>query len=448
MKRFHLIFILLLIASIVLPVTQVHAADQNDSTLSIGLGRYDPDILEEGKQYSISGKIRSNYEIRSITVAIYKKDGKTILQKVKVKPLTKSFNIKELRHDLKFSALAKGTYYFRVIAKDASGLEATLVDNIFTVGHPKSMLRIKKSHCNPVAITKGKPFLISGTVFSNYKLLSVKVGLYAKDGETVIKKKTVKPGTNTYDLSLLQNKFKFEELEKGTYYLKITAKDASGLKEELLCNKFTVVSKKKAMDLLVEGTPQYYDTGELDEHGVPIYSDVYGSGSGMCTDCSLTTMLQRKEVLLTGVKSTITFKKLWKAENYYFSSYRDLTVGTPKRTYEIRHAQTSSDPWLYGTNTEGDKYKDLDNFLELLMKHPEGVCIFCRYPDGGTHAILISKYQDGIFYAYDPVGTTQRPVEQTWLASMYGSKYTTDNEKAMRKMLKKLNRVYYIAGVY
>ena len=440
MKRIRVLLALLAAVILLVPTYSIEAASAGSIQISED-GSYDPGALDEGQSYAVKGKITSQYKLTSVTVGIYKKNGKTELQTAVAAPRKKSYSIRSLGKELNFKELTKGTYYLIIRAEDESGAKATLVKNIFTVGPVESTLSIGDGNYEPSSMLKKTAYPISGTVSSNYKIKKLTVGIYKNDGETEVQAKTVKPKANSYDISRIASKITFETLKTGTYRFIITAKDASGTEMELVNKKFRIMSAKDAMDEWVEGCPQYYVTkkGKLTRK--------YVSGGGLCTDSALTTMLQRKEVLITGKKPTITFKMVWKAEHKVFSSWADLNVGDPKHMYHVRPIKDTKMLKKYA--------KNLEEFDNLLDDHPEGVCVYCNYPTDtyeGTHAIVISKKEDGIYYAYDPVDGNstwnpqpmQRPVEQTWLASEYPAKYTKTNAKTMKKLLKSLIYIYYI----
>lgn len=106
------------------------------STLSLGSGRYDPDVLEEGESYSISGKITSNYKITRVTVAITPHGEDAPVVEKTAKPNSKSYNISKLDKSIKFGSLSAGRYVFSVKAADASGAEVLLLETTFQVEGP------------------------------------------------------------------------------------------------------------------------------------------------------------------------------------------------------------------------------------------------------------------------------------------------------------------------
>lgn len=102
------------------------------STLAIGSGRYSPGELQQGKSYSISGTISSNYNLTKVTVGVYTSGGAATGQIRTVTPGTTSYDIKKLDNYIRFGALPAGSYAFRITATDASGKTVTK-QNCFSV---------------------------------------------------------------------------------------------------------------------------------------------------------------------------------------------------------------------------------------------------------------------------------------------------------------------------
>ena len=103
------------------------------STLTISGGKYPNELLKQGGAYSIEGKISSNYNITSVTVGIYTGSGAKTSQIQTVTPNATSYNISSIDRYIKFGALSKGSYIFKVSATDASGMSKTLVSLSFRV---------------------------------------------------------------------------------------------------------------------------------------------------------------------------------------------------------------------------------------------------------------------------------------------------------------------------
>ena len=104
-----------------------------ESTIAIYDFNY-PTTLKKGKAFTISGKIKSNYPIRKVTIKIVRVC--TGVVKIKAsETLTgskKSYNLGNLDSKVKFGTLAKGTYQYKVIGKDTQKSK-TLVNKKFVV---------------------------------------------------------------------------------------------------------------------------------------------------------------------------------------------------------------------------------------------------------------------------------------------------------------------------
>lgn len=100
------------------------------STLKITSYNY-PTSIKKGKAFSIRGTVKSNKKISSVQVKVVKSNGKNALSAT-AKPNAKSYSIKKLDKKIKFGKLKKGTYTYKIIAKDSTQT-LTLVNKEFTV---------------------------------------------------------------------------------------------------------------------------------------------------------------------------------------------------------------------------------------------------------------------------------------------------------------------------
>ena len=100
------------------------------STLKIESYNY-PSSIKKGTPFSIKGSISSNKTIKTVTVKVVDSDGKAVLS-ASANPGTKSFSVRELDPKIKFGTLDRGTYTYRVVAKDTLKT-LTLVKKSFTV---------------------------------------------------------------------------------------------------------------------------------------------------------------------------------------------------------------------------------------------------------------------------------------------------------------------------
>ncbi len=100
------------------------------STLKIGSYNY-PSSLKKGASFSIKGTISSDREITSVSVQVLSSKGKN-LQSASASPNAKTYQVSALDNNISFGKLKKGTYTYRIIAKDTVQ-SRTLVCRTFTV---------------------------------------------------------------------------------------------------------------------------------------------------------------------------------------------------------------------------------------------------------------------------------------------------------------------------
>ncbi|MBR2675145.1 MAG: hypothetical protein IKE52_06840 [Mogibacterium sp.] len=91
-----------------------------------------PQTLSLGQKYVIKGKISSNKIVTKVTAQVVDESGNTVI-KASARNLKKSFNIKKkLDPKMKFGTLQRGSYYYKIIAKDTKQTK-TLVNKAFIV---------------------------------------------------------------------------------------------------------------------------------------------------------------------------------------------------------------------------------------------------------------------------------------------------------------------------
>lgn len=90
-----------------------------------------PTTIKQGSKFVIKGKITSNKKIKKVTVQVIDSNGKIKLSASK-KNKSKSFSVKKLDPKVKFGKLPKGTYTYKIIAKDTKQTR-TLVSKVFSV---------------------------------------------------------------------------------------------------------------------------------------------------------------------------------------------------------------------------------------------------------------------------------------------------------------------------
>lgn len=90
-----------------------------------------PNSLRQGAGFKIKGKITSNKKITKVTVQVVDSSG-TVKLSASKKNKKKSFNLKKLDAKVKFGRLPRGTYTYKIIAKDKKQTK-TLVSKGFSV---------------------------------------------------------------------------------------------------------------------------------------------------------------------------------------------------------------------------------------------------------------------------------------------------------------------------
>ncbi|MHB8964088.1 MAG: peptidoglycan DD-metalloendopeptidase family protein [Saccharofermentanales bacterium] len=111
-------------------VTQKYEPTKAASTLSVTGYTYPTEIFA-GQLFDIKGNVSSNYIITSLTAGIY--SGTQAKYIKTVTPNAINYNLSGVDSAMQFSKLAAGNYLYTVTAKDASGVEKTLISKNFSV---------------------------------------------------------------------------------------------------------------------------------------------------------------------------------------------------------------------------------------------------------------------------------------------------------------------------
>ena len=218
------------------------SSSQNTDTLSITGGTSVPDIAK-GKGVVIQGTVRSaSSNITDLTVGIYDTSGNPVMGKT-VYPNT-AYNVNRLDDCIAFDQLNAGTYYYKVIASNASRTNEVLVSQKFTVSDGASQgadaISVTGGTQVPGNISKGKGVIVQGTIRSaSSNITSLTVGVYNTAG-SLVTGKTVAPYATSYNLNRLDDYVAFSALSAGTYDYKIIASNASRTNEVIVSQRFTV----------------------------------------------------------------------------------------------------------------------------------------------------------------------------------------------------------------
>ena len=215
------------------------------SNLNVTLTSY-PTSITKGSSYGLRGSVTSNYKITSVKGYIINSSGKTV-QSTSETPNSKSMDIRysKINNNLVFGNLSAGNYTLKVVAKDAYGKEKTWSTS-FTVKAPASVSKNPNSTLKveltsyPTSIAKGKSYGLRGSVTSNYKISWVKGYILNSNGK-IVQDTLDTPNATSMDIryAKVNNNLLFNKLAKGTYTLKVVARDTYG-KEVTWSKQFKV----------------------------------------------------------------------------------------------------------------------------------------------------------------------------------------------------------------
>ncbi len=220
-------------------------------TISVTGGVTVPNI-EAGNVFSIHGTITSaSSALKSVTVGVYDSNGKWMTGKT-VSPNTKTYDIANVDEAVTFGTLPAGTYFYKVIATNATHTNHTVVNQKFTVSNGNAStdtISITGGVTVP-NIEAGNVFSIHGTVTSaSSDLKSVTVGVYDSNGKWMTGK-TVSPNAKTYDIANVDKAVTFGTLPVGTYFYKIIATNATHTNHTVVNQKFTVSNGNPSTDTI------------------------------------------------------------------------------------------------------------------------------------------------------------------------------------------------------
>ena len=211
-------------------------------TLSISGGTTIPNI-KVGNVVSIRGTVASaSSNLKSVTVGVYDSNNKLVTGKT-VTPNAKTYNIRNLDAYVSFGDLSVGTYFYKIIATNATHTNYVVVNQKFTVSDGSTATTDTLSISGGTTIPNikvGNVVSIRGTVTSaSSNLKSVTVGVYDSNNKLVTGK-TVTPNAKTYNIRNLDAYVSFGSLKAGTYSYKVIATNATHTNVAVVNQKFTV----------------------------------------------------------------------------------------------------------------------------------------------------------------------------------------------------------------
>ena len=221
-------------------------------TISVTGGVTVPNI-EAGNVFSIHGIITSaSSDLKSITVGVYDSNGKWMTGKT-VSPNAKTYDIANVDEAVSFGTLPVGTYFYKIIATNATHTNHTVVNQKFTISNGNASAADTISITGGVTVPNieaGNVFSIHGTVTSaSSDLKSVTVGVYDSNGKWMTGK-TVSPNAKTYDIANVDKAVTFGTLPVGTYFYKVIATNATHTNHTVVNQKFTVSNGNASTDTI------------------------------------------------------------------------------------------------------------------------------------------------------------------------------------------------------
>ncbi len=196
-----------------------------------------PTSIKKGSSYGLRGSVNANGASSEVRGYILDSKGKTV-QSSKVQNTTSSsFDIRysNVNNQLCFDKLSEGTYTLKITAKNKKG--TANFEEKFTVTGKKPIINLTSY---PSSIKKGSIYGLRGSINANGSSTEVRGYIINSKGKTVQSSTKQSTTSSSFNIrySNVNNQLCFDKLSKGTYTLKITAKNLSGT--TTVTKKFTV----------------------------------------------------------------------------------------------------------------------------------------------------------------------------------------------------------------
>lgn len=197
------------------------------STLGISVTS-SPSRIKVGTAWGMRGSVTSNYTITRVDGVIYNSAGHKVMSSVDY-PNSTSMDIRysQVNNALIFNDLKADSYRLVITARDSSGKTSEWSRN-FEVYADASTLRVNMTS-SPSSIRKGACYGLRGTVTSNYVITEVRGQILDANGREVDSTRDY-PNSTSFNVRYgnVNNYLEFNWLNRGKYFLQITAYDASG----------------------------------------------------------------------------------------------------------------------------------------------------------------------------------------------------------------------------
>ena len=197
------------------------------SSLGISVTSH-PTRIKLGTAWGMRGSVTSNYKITRVDGAIYNAGGQKVMSSVDY-PNATSMDIRysQVNNALIFNDLKADSYRLVITARDSSGKTSEWSRN-FEVYADASTLRVNMTS-SPSSIRKGACYGLRGTVTSNYVITEVRGQILDANGREVDSTRDY-PNSTSFNVRYgnVNNYLEINWLNRGKYFLQITAYDASG----------------------------------------------------------------------------------------------------------------------------------------------------------------------------------------------------------------------------
>ena len=175
--------------------------------------------LYQGDTYNFHGYARASIALTEVTATIWNSNKSEVMQTITVEPDVTDYDLSgQVNQHLKFSQLPLGQYCFSLVASTELSDE-TWADNTFRIAEPPLRVSISSfSFPTVLAENADGPGNLTGEVYSNYTMTSLKVQIVNKDGTSFFSQ-NYSPSAKQYSLSNVS--LAGLQLPAGNYSLRI-----------------------------------------------------------------------------------------------------------------------------------------------------------------------------------------------------------------------------------
>ncbi|MCR5718850.1 MAG: hypothetical protein K6F80_07440 [Oscillospiraceae bacterium] len=205
-----------------------------------------PESIAAGQTVQIYGRVESGTSaLTSVSVAVYQVNNTAVaVQGKAVVPNSNAFDISSLSNEINFAALPADSYYFVVMASNASYRNTALMVKRFTVVGGASAtdgLGISNPAQVPSVINQGTSLNVTGIVSSSISPLTrVVAAVYDTNGNAQTGGQANNINATTYDVSRLAPYVQFNKLGAGSYVYRVSASNSTETDKIVQEARFTV----------------------------------------------------------------------------------------------------------------------------------------------------------------------------------------------------------------